>query len=217
LNRPSEEIMSSRFLTLMRTLNDTIRLSKYYTKPNGVFTGYDNGSNVVAPLLPVRSRYGAYIIGPTGAEGSAPIRLLTNFQRLFIQAESSLLFGTAGNVDSLYREGIRASMRKTGMTEAEISNYFTTNPTVVTLTGTVEDKRKQIITQKYIAWVGNGIESYNDYRRTGYPTLSLAQNAVGDDPNTIPKRFPYSTTEASRNPNQPNPRPRTNVKVWWGL
>jgi len=38
LNRPDEEILSSRFITLMTSLNDTIRLEKYYTKPNGVFT-----------------------------------------------------------------------------------------------------------------------------------------------------------------------------------
>jgi len=108
-------------------------------------------------------------------------------------------------------------MKKTGMTDAEITTYFNNNPTVVTLAGTTEEKRKQIITQKYIAWVGNGIEAYNDFRRTGYPPLALSQNAVGDDPNVIPKRFPYQLIEAQRNPNQPNPRTRTNVKVWWGL
>ena len=88
---------------------------------------------------------------------------------------------------------------------------------MVNLSGTDEEKRKQIITQKYIAWVGNGIEAYNDFRRTGYPALTVSSNSIGDDPNTIPKRFPYTLAEGQRNPNQPNPRPRTNEKVWWGL
>lgn len=213
-NRPSEEMLSSRFLDLMRSLNDTVRLSKYYTKPGGVFRGFNNGENIAAPVLATRSRYGAYVVG-TG--GEAPVRLLTNFQRAFILAESALLFGTAGDPNALFKEGIRASMLKTGMTETEINRYFTDNPTVVNLTGSTAEKRKQIITQKYIAWVGNGIEAYNDFRRTGYPPLELALNVTGDDPNTLPKRFPYVDTERQRNPNQPTPRPRTNEKVWWGL
>jgi hypothetical protein len=214
LNRPDEEMMSSRFLTLMRSLNDTVRLAKMYTKPNGVFLGYDNGNNVAAPVRANRSRVGTYL---TGTSGEAPVRMLTNFQRAFILAESALIFGTAGDPDALFKEGIRASMKKTGMTDAEINTYFVDNAAVVTLSGTIPEQRKQIITQKYIAWVGNGIEAWNDYRRTGYPELALAQNAKGDDPNTIPKRLPYNSDEAARNPNQPNPRPLTNVKVWWGL
>ena len=214
LNRPDEEMMSSRFLTLMRNLNDTIRLSKYYTKPNGVFRGFDNGATVAAPVRASRSRYNTYVVG-TG--GEAPVRLLTNFQRAFIHAEAVLTLGIAGDANALYQDGIKASMRKTGMTDAEINNYFATNPTVVTLSGTVQEKVKQVITQKYIAWVGNGIEAYNDYRRTGYPQLALSLNATGDDPNVIPKRLTYVISEAERNPNQPNPRPRTNEKVWWGL
>ncbi|HEV7332299.1 MAG TPA: SusD/RagB family nutrient-binding outer membrane lipoprotein [Flavisolibacter sp.] len=213
-NRPNEEMMSSRFLNLMQSLNDTVRLAKYYTKPGGVFRGFNNGEAVAAPVLATRSRYGTYVVGTSG---EAPVRLITNFQRAFILAESALLFGTAGDPNALYQEGIKASMRKTGMTEAEINTYFNDNPDVVNLSGTDEEKRKQIITQKYIAWVGNGVEAYNDFRRTGYPPLELALNVTGDDPNTLPKRYPYVDTERQRNPNQPNPRPRTNEKVWWGL
>jgi hypothetical protein len=213
LYRSDEEMLSLRFLNLMRSLNDTIRLEKMYTKPNGVFIGYDNGATTTAPTSASRSKYGPYVIG---TKGEAPVRLITNFQRAFILAEAALTLGTAGDANALYQEGIKASMKKTGMTDVEINNYFTTNPSVVTLSGTTDDKVKQIITEKYIAWVGNGIEAYNDFRRTGYPPLSLALNVAGDDPNTIPKRFPYILSEGQRNPNQPNPRPRTNEKVWWG-
>jgi len=46
------------------------------------------------------------------------------------------------------------------------------------------NKRKQVITQKYISFVGNPIEAYYDYRRTGYPQLAVALNSTGDDPAT---------------------------------
>ncbi|MEI9947284.1 MAG: SusD/RagB family nutrient-binding outer membrane lipoprotein [Chitinophagaceae bacterium] len=217
--RPDEEMASLRFINMMKLLNDTVRLNKYYTKPNGVFTGYDNGNNVVAPTLANRSRYNTYVVGSlvSPATAAVPVRIITNYQRAFILAEAAVILGTAGDANALYQEGIKASMKKTGMTDAEINTYFATNPAIVTLAGTTAQKQQQIITQKYIASVGNALEAYNDFRRTGYPALTVSQFAAGDDPNSIPKRYPYISTEAQRNPNQPNPRIRTNVKVWWGL
>jgi hypothetical protein len=214
VNRTGDQMLSTRLLTLERSLNDTIRLSKFFTKPSGVFTSYDNGSTATPPAAATRSKYNVYL---TGTSGEAPIRLLTNFQVQFILAESALILGTSGDPNTYYQAGIRANMAKIGMTSTEIENYFTTNPSVVTLNSaaTVEDRRKQIITQKYIAWIGNGIEAYNDYRRTGYPTLALALNAQGDNPNVIPTRLPYTSDEIAANPQAPNPRPKTDVKVWW--
>jgi len=212
VNRTGDQMLSLRLLNLMRSMNDTVRLAKFFTKPNGVFTGFDNGSTAVAPGLTARSKYNTYLVGNTG---EAPIRLLTNFQVQFILAEAALVLGTPGDPNALYQAGITANMQKIGMTSAEITAYFAANPTVVTLTGTTEQKLQQIITQKYIAWIGNGIEAYDDYRRTGYPVLSLVNNAQGDNPNVIPTRLPYTPAELSRNPNAPKPRPKTDVKLWW--
>jgi Starch-binding associating with outer membrane len=212
VNRTGDQMLSTRLLNLAKGLNDTVRLAKFFTKPTGVFTSFDNGATAAAPLLASRSKYNTYLIG---ASGEAPIRLLTYAQVQFILAESALILGTTGTANTYYQAGITASMQKVGMTAAEITNYFTTNPTVVTLSGTVEDQRKQIITQKYISWIGNGIEAYNDYRRTGYPVLTLVNNAAGDNPNVIPTRLPYTLSELSANPNAPNPRPKTDVKLWF--
>jgi len=212
LNRTGDQMLSTRLLNLEKSLNDTVRLAKFFTKPNGVFTSFDNGATGAAPALATRSKYNTYL---TGTSGEAPIRLLTYAQVKFILAESALILGTTGVANTFYQEGITASMQKVGMTAAEISNYFTTNPTVVTLSGTTEQQRAQIITQKYISWIGNGIEAYNDYRRTGYPPLTLVNNAQGDNPNVIPTRLPYTITELSSNPNAPNPRPKTDVKLWF--
>ena len=207
------EMLSSRLLALSNSFNDNVRLSKFYTKPSGSFVGYENGSTAAAPTLATRSMYNTYVVGTTG---EAPARLLTNFQMKFILAESAITLGTAGDANTLYQEGIRASMSKVGMTTAEIDAYFLANPTIVTLTGTNANKVQQIITQKYLAWVGNGIEAYNDYRRTGYPALTPALNAVGDGGGAIPLRYAYTSGEGNANPNQPKPLIKTNVKVWWG-
>lgn len=211
---PNTEMLGNRFLALERTLNDSLRLSKFYTAPTGHFVGYDNASPFAAPAQPTRSVYGLYV---AGAAGEAPVRLLTAFRNYFILAESALMFGTTGDANTYYQNGIEAAMKSAGISDVDITAYFTANPTVVTLTGTTADKRLQILTQKYIASVGNAIESYNDYRRTGLPTLIKPLVTQGDDPNVFPKRFPYVSSEGDANPNQPNPRPLTNVKVWWGL
>jgi len=217
VNRTSDLMLSSRFLALMRSLNDTVRLGKFYTKPTGTFVALENGAAQTLPALPPlanRSKYNVYV---TGATGEAPVRLLTNFQTQFILAESALVLGTTGDANAYYQAGIKASMAKTGMTVAEIDQYFTDNPSVVTLAGTTAQKRAQILTQKYSAWVGNAIEAYNDWRRTGIPVLTLPQNTTGDNPNVIPNRMPYVASEITRNPNAPNPRAKTDVKVWWQL
>ena len=210
----NNEMLSTSFLTLMKNQNDTVRLAKYYTKPNNTFTSYINGNNVTAVIAASRSQYNAYVVGTSG---EAPARLLTNHQIQFILAEAAVRYGISGDPNTYYQNGIKQSMKLAGMSDADISAYFTSNPSIVTLSGSNDDKIKQIITQKYISLVGNAYESYNDYRRTGYPVLALALNASGDDPTMIPKRFPYLASEAGVNPNQPNPRPKTNVKVWWGL
>jgi hypothetical protein len=226
VNRSGDQILSNRLLALSRSLNDTLRLSKFFTKPKGIFTGFDNGSTAVAPVQATRSQYGSSIANTadpgfgtglylTGTGGNAPIHLLTNFQVNFILAEAALVLGTTGDANQLYQAGIKASMLKVGIAQTDIDAYFAANPTVVTLAGTTEQKRQQIITQKYMAWIGNGIEVFDDYRRTGYPVLALPQNPGGDDPTVIPTRLPYTNGELSTNPNAPNPRPLVDVKLWW--
>ncbi|MBD2700998.1 SusD/RagB family nutrient-binding outer membrane lipoprotein [Spirosoma sp. BT702] len=206
-------IMSTRYLTLLQGLNDP-RLPIFFTKPATNYVTWDNGQTGARPSpVTTWSRYNSYV---TGANGEGPVRLLTNFQRAFILAESALILGTAGDPQALYTEGIRASMTLAGLTAAQIDTYLAANPKVATLTGTNAQKLEQIITQKYIAFTGNGIELWNDYRRTGYPVLQNSQNAVGFD-GTRPVRGLYVSQELERNPNFPNPAPQTNVKLWWDV
>jgi hypothetical protein len=214
----NELILSTRFLTALRpnvadpTKTDP-RLAVFFTKPAADFVSVDNGFRGTLPTPATWSRYAPYV---TGTQGEGPVRLVTNFQRAFILAESALTLGTAGDPQVLYTEGITASMKLAGISDAAIAAYLTANPNIATLTGTNEQKLEQIITQKWIAWTGNGLESWNDWRRTGYPKLTASQNAVGID-GTRPVRAAYITQEIERNPAFPNPGPQSNVKVWWDV
>lgn len=244
VNRPDDQMLSRRFLDSLRIVSlrtvpgspsrsDTVfrndpRLPRFFTTtprtapsvktPFGFFTGYDNAGTQAVPLRPNRSRYAPYVVGTSG---EAPIRIITNFQRAFILAESALTLGTAGNAQALYQEGIRASMTKAGVSAADITTYFAANPSIVTLSPLAADKEKnlnKIITQKWIAWVGNGYEAYNDFRRTGYPQLQIVQFPSSDSPTSIPVRLFYPNSEISANTTQvPTPQPNVTVPVWWDV
>lgn len=226
LNRGPDQMLSRRFLDSLRTPkpNDP-RLPFFWTNspknaasvttPFGEFTGFDNAGNQAAPALINRSRAGVYQVG---VAGEAPVHLLTNFQRAFILAESALTLGTAGDPQKLFQEGIRASMTKVGVASAAIDTYFKTYPAAVTLSGSIDHKVNQIITQKWIAWCGNGYEAFNDYRRTGYPRLEVVLNPVPEANNAIPRRLFYPNSEITSNTTQiPTPQPSVAVPVWWDV
>lgn len=218
-NRPNDQMASTRFLDSLAAYKDP-RLPKYFTTtPDntaptettvfGKFTGIENGSNATAPVRSNRSVYNTYVLGNAG---EAPVRLLTNFQRCFILAESVITLKTPGVADSLYKQGIRASMQETGLSQSDINTYFKANPAIVTLSGTDAHKINQIIRQKWTAWVGNGYEAWNDYRRTGYPRLQPALN-VSFTPN-IPQRLLYPPSEVAANGDN-IPAVTIATPVWW--
>ncbi len=207
----TDMLISTRFVNLLTSLKDP-RLPLFVTKPTGEYVTIDNGFRGTAPAAADRSMFNTYV---TGANGTGPVRLLTNWQRAFILAEAAIRLGTTGDAQALYEEGIRASMQSAGVSTADINAYLASNPTVATLAGTDEEKIAQIITQKYISMVGNGVEQWNDWRRTGYPALAPHQNAVGID-GTRPVRAQYINQEVARNPNfLGNIFP--NVRVWWDV
>jgi len=230
VTRPDDQMLSQTLLTAMATRNDP-RLPLYFnTTPGppanntattttvGTFTGYINGNNAPVPsrVAGNRSRYNTYI---RGTSGEAPARLLTNAQRLFILAEAALKLPgitVAGTAQSFYQAAIRASMIKAGVADADVTAYFAANPGEANLSTNTDTALEQIITQKWISWVGTGLEPYNDYRRTTYPRLAPALNASGDDLN-IPQRFPYPLSELNANVGAENQNAniRTSVPVWW--
>jgi hypothetical protein len=224
-NRPDDQMASTRFLDSLVAFKDP-RLPKFFTttpgNPSpthtttfGKFTGFENGNTAVAPARdadPTKTRRSVYNTYVTGNAGEGVVRLLTNFQRAFILAEAAITLKTPGDANLLYQEGIRRSMEATGLTTTDIDAYFAANPTVVTLSGTDGHKVNQIIRQKWTAWVGNGYEAWNDYRRTGYPRLQPALN-VSVTPN-IPQRLLYPPSEVAGN-GANIPQAVITDRVWW--
>jgi len=80
--------------------------------------------------------------------------------------------------------------------------------------GSLEQKLEHIITQKWFSMNGNqGFEAWTEWRRTGFPRFFQvsANSQIGS---TMPVRFLYPNTEATRNLNFPGQTSIT-TKVWW--
>jgi hypothetical protein len=133
----------------------------------------------------------------------------------FIRAEAALMGVTAGTGNSAqtwYTAGITSSMQEAGVATADITTYLTANGT---LTGTTSEKVKQIIEEKYIALFGVSVEPWNDWRRTGFPTLSVPTNAI-TSVTAVPRTLFYPQSEIDLNPNNPGQKAdNLQGKVFW--
>ncbi len=143
------------------------------------------------------------VVANSDGTGAGITPLITNAMVKFMRAEAALTLSTGDNARQMFLDAVTANLNS-------ISSYSTANggPAVSNIGGFVTRlglqydaaaattaKLNLIMTQKYIAQFGNGIESYNDYRRTGYPVLDPLISAL----NVFPLRFYYTTTELATN------------------
>ncbi len=112
-----------------------------------------------------------------------------------------------------YQDGVKASMQKWGVAQADIDAYMTTLPAAT---------EETVLTQKYIALYMQSHQAWTEYRRTGYPKFLILPNesyteevieGKGKDPKTykytftpavdgitdLPKRSNYSSEEQNLN------------------
>lgn len=136
---------------------------------------------------------------------AAPVYLATYAEALFIKAEATLYKSGAAAATPIYNSAIAANMDMLKVAPVDRDAYLATH---ATLDPSVP--LKTIIGEKYIANFLS-LEVYNDWRRTGYPALSVVQNAFKP---YIPQRFPYPSQEITSNP-QPQQSIATSTKVWW--
>src|SRR5690606_6104497 len=83
------------------------------------------------------------------------------------------------------------------------------------------DKAEFLGSQKYLALFWIGMEAYHEYRRTGYPVLTIGEGTVYND-HILPTRFGYPSTTMSTNPTNANLALQhmggdntMKVPVWW--
>jgi hypothetical protein len=149
---------------------------------------------------------------PFGAFHTSPEspQVLCSYAELkFIEAEAKFNTGDKPGAKAAYLAGIAANMDWYGVSAADQKTY--TDQASVTPSGDIT--LQQIMEQKYIALYTQQ-ESYTDYRRTSYPTLT--PTTAGK---TVPVRFPTAQNQRLYNgknlPAGATDANWINTPMWW--
>ncbi|QHS55559.1 SusD/RagB family nutrient-binding outer membrane lipoprotein [Mucilaginibacter sp. 14171R-50] len=160
-------------------------------------------------------------IGRAYSSQSSPAVWTSYAQILFAQAEAAhrgWIPGGDAAAATFYTQGITASLQQNGISAGNITTYLA-QPGVTFNAG---NALEQIITQKWIAnYLGNGWESWAEYRRTGYPNLvDPVPTALNADKH-IPRRQQYPQSENDLNKQNYNEviarqgPDALSTHVWW--
>jgi hypothetical protein len=166
-----------------------------YAQPNdtGAYMGLPNGLNDGAgPALKYISRFGAY----WRESPDANMYFMTYSEVLLLQAEARERgWLTSGpTAATLYADAIRASMEQHGVANADITAYLA-QPSVAYTGGAAG--LQQIAYELWVSLYMNGMEAWNEWRRTQWPPLRPGPNAQQNAGvlNAIPERMPYEDQE----------------------
>lgn len=113
-------------------------------------------------------------------------------------AEAALMGLISGDANMYYQQGIRLSMEQYGVDEVDIETFL--DSSAGTLAGSEEEKLEMIITQKYLALIGDNYEAFAEHRRTGYPRVWIGSEPSLDTDGALPRRLPYPLVEYNLNP-----------------
>jgi hypothetical protein len=184
--------LSTTLAGYMASRNDP-RLAVYgETLSNGSVKGLPYGRNAAVNIPAAYSRIGDRFRG-----AGSPLNIYSYAQVLFMMAEAAKIGYMAGGDATAaihYADAIKASWEQYGVFNAGAYAAYMANAGVVY---SPASGYEQIMTEKWVHMYLNGWEAWNDWRRTGYPVLTQAVDAV--DPKGIPRRLAYPTTEKALN------------------
>lgn len=173
------------------------RLGAFY-QPNkaGNFQGRKIGS--------VASAEGNDIIsgvnGPGTAKSPAQSSIIIGaFESYFLQAEAVQRGYITGDDAALYKSAVEASFVTLGLTASAADTYMAqADQTTNYVTST--NKLKTLLTQAWAAYNSfDPLASFDNWRRTGFPSDLPVSDYPGSQAAHIPYRLPYPTSETSYN------------------
>ncbi len=152
--------------------------------------GYDGALNglpesIASVYINEASRPGSYFNRET-----APFCLMTYSELLFVLAEATL--------DGTYTGGATALEYMEQGIQASFGQYDLSMPATYMADKTAD--METIMTEKWKALFGQGLEAWVEYRRTGYPVLPAANpRAIFENNGQVPTRLQYPESEYSLN------------------
>ncbi|KLT69192.1 SusD/RagB family nutrient-binding outer membrane lipoprotein [Flavobacterium sp. ABG] len=187
--------ISKTVVDKLKELSDP-RLPVYAQLPSdasvGKYVGGANGlsnSDANSQGFAKTSKPGSYFL-----TSASPAVLVSYSEVLFNLSEAAARGYIAGDAEQLYKSAITASFSQFGITNATIISDYLDQPTVKY---DAANYAKSIGTQKWIAFFGQGLDAFAEWRRLDYPVLTAGPATVLDG--QLPSRFFYPGTEQSLN------------------
>jgi len=200
---PTQIKISKTFMDFLKERNDP-RISVLSSTVNGdTDPALQFGQDINDPTRgTANSKPNINIFGGSGViVYDAPFFFQTYAEVEFMLAEAAERWGLAdGDVEGHYNSGVRAAMGYLSMygeggiiSSTAIDDYLTANPFVPA------EALKMINEQYWVATFGNGLETFSNWKRSGYP--QLVPIAVADilTNGEIPRRFVYPGSERLNN------------------
>lgn len=164
-----------------------------------------------------------YVFHPDYREENDPLLILTASHVFLARAEAADRGWTSetANARTLYQTGITLSFLQWGLEAPDATYFNSANVALIAPFGTGANLEK-IATQQYVAFYPDGVQGWSNWRRTNYPTLLPAPDAISFPP-VIPRRYMYGTldyalskegVEAAVERLGPN-GDKMDSRVWW--
>ena len=207
--------ISTTLTDYMAPKNDP-RLSVYAETLGGnAIKGLPYGRNTAVNIPAAYSR-----IGNAFRSQGSKLPIFNFAQVSFCLAEAAkigYISGGDAEAEKYYYQGIKASWEQNGVFDQTQFDAYIADADVKF---SASDAVKQIITEKWVHAYLNSWEAWNDYRRTGFPALTPAQDAV--DSRGIPMRLGYPANESALNGENYNAavtalggKDDNYAKMWW--
>lgn len=139
----------------------------------------------------------AYVLDPDLRTQKGNVVIIPASWIALARAEAADRGWTNEDAKALYETGITLSFAQWGAGTPSASYLSQPNVIFTAAQGTAANL-KQIATQRWIASYPDGIQAWAEWRRTGFPVLTPAPDAVNAS-KTIPRRYTYGTSEYGSN------------------
>jgi hypothetical protein len=188
--RPAYYSACATYMNMLNAVNDP-RKAVYFDGNVGSKPGEPNAN--------------AATLGAGYASATSPVYLSSFAEIKFIEAEARFKLNASDPLAvTAYNDGLKASLQREGVYGD--GTWFNANKITA---GTIT--LQKIMNQKYLSSFLQ-IETWTDWRRTGFPTLSLATGAVTTE---IPRRLPYPDDERLYNGENMPTGITITTRLWW--
>ncbi|MCC8034727.1 MAG: SusD/RagB family nutrient-binding outer membrane lipoprotein [Rikenellaceae bacterium] len=189
--------MAEFLVNVMDRVNDP-RLASYGVQSGGSWTGMVSGM----PTQETDNSGIATLNKDVLGDYTSPYSIMRYDEVMFIWAEAAIRGMISGGQTAAgyyYENGLMASLEYWDSVDPNPDHAYTDAKKEqllekLSFNGTID----QIMEQKYVALFFVGYEAWNDYRRTGYPVLTIGSGTAND--HILPRRLGYPSRTQETNP-----------------